>query len=38
MKMTLMNEKDLLVMKILHYFIIKQNYTPIIIKGVEDER
>lgn len=37
MKMTLMNEKDLLVMKILHYFIIKQNYTPIIIKGVEDE-
>lgn len=37
MKMTIMNEKDLLIMKLLHYFITKQNYSPIVIKGVEDE-
>lgn len=37
MKMTIMNDTDLLVMKLLHYFITKQNYSPIIIKGIEDE-
>ncbi len=37
MNMTIMNETDLTVMKLLHYFITKQNYSPIIIKGIEDE-
>lgn len=37
MKMTIINDKDLLIMKLLHYFITNQNYSPIIIKGVEDE-
>lgn len=37
MKMTIMDDKDLLIMKLLHYFIINQNYSPIVIKGVEDE-
>lgn len=37
MKMTIMNDKDLLIMKLLHYFIVNQNYSPIILKGVEDE-
>lgn len=31
------NNKDLLTMKLLHYFITKKNYTPIIIKGIENE-
>lgn len=37
MNMTIMNDKDLLIMKLLHYFIINQNYSPIVIKGVDDE-
>lgn len=37
MKMTIMNDKDLLIMKLIHYFIINQNYSPIVIKGVDDE-
>lgn len=37
MNLTIMNETDLTVMKLLHYFITKQNYSPIIIKGIEDE-
>lgn len=37
MKMTIMKDTDLLIMKMLHYFITKQNYSPIIIKGIEDE-
>lgn len=32
-----LDEKDVLVMKMLHYFIIKEDYNPIIIKGVQDE-
>lgn len=37
MNMTIMNETDLTIMKLLHYFITRQNYSPIIIKGIEDE-
>ena len=31
------NERDLITMKLLHYFITKKNYTPIIVQGVENE-
>ena len=31
------NERDLVSMKLLHYFITKKNYTPIIVQGVENE-
>ena len=31
------NQKDLFVMKIIHYFMTKKNYSPIIIKGIENE-
>lgn len=37
MDLTIMDNYDLLVMKIIHYFIVKENYSPIIIKGIEDE-
>ena len=30
-------EKDLLVMKLIHYFMIKKDYMPIIIRGIENE-
>ena len=30
-------EKDVLVMKLLHYFITEQGYNPIILRGVTDE-
>ena len=30
-------EKDVLVMKLLHYFITEKNYNPIILQGVENE-
>ncbi len=33
----LMNDKNILVMKLLHYFIIDKNYNPIILQGVENE-
>ena len=33
----LMNDKNVLVMKLLHYFIIDKNYNPIILQGVENE-
>ena len=33
----MIDEKELLSMKLIHYFIVKENYNPIIIKGVEDE-
>lgn len=32
-----MNKKDELVMKLVHYFITEENYTPIIVNGVKDE-
>ena len=34
---TQINERDLISMKLLHYFITKKNYTPIVIQGVENE-
>lgn len=33
----LMDNKNILVMKLLHYFIIDKNYNPIILQGVENE-
>ncbi len=33
----MIDEKELLSMKIIHYFIMNQNYNPIVIKGIEDE-
>ena len=33
----LMDDKNVLVMKLLHYFIIDKNYNPIILQGVENE-
>ncbi len=31
------NEKDMLVMKLIHYFMIKKDYVPIIIRGIDNE-
>lgn len=31
------NEKDLLVMKFLHYFITEKNYNPVVVHGVQNE-
>ncbi len=31
------NEKDLLVMKLIHYFMMNENYIPLIIHGIDDE-
>ena len=33
----LLDSKNMLVMKLLHYFIIDKNYNPIILKGAENE-
>ena len=33
----MIDEKEMLSMKIIHYFIINENYAPIVIKGVDDE-
>ena len=33
----MINERDLISMKLLHYFITKKNYNPIIVQGVENE-
>ena len=33
----LMDDKNIMVMKLLHYFIIDKNYNPIILQGVENE-
>ena len=32
-----LNRKDLIVMKLLHYFITVKNYSPILLQGAEDE-
>ena len=34
---TQVNDRDLISMKLLHYFITKKNYNPIIVQGVENE-
>lgn len=31
------NKKDLLIIKLIYYFLVKKNYIPIIIKGIDDE-
>lgn len=31
------NRKDLIVMKLLHYFITEKNYSPVILQGADDE-
>ena len=33
----LLDEKNMLVMKLLHYFITEKNYNPVILQGVENE-
>ena len=33
----ILNRKDMIVMKLLHYFITVKNYTPIILQGAKDE-
>lgn len=33
----LMDDKNVIVMKLLHYFIIEKNYNPIILQGIENE-
>ena len=33
----MIDEKEMLSMKIIHYFIINENYAPIVIKGIDDE-
>ncbi|MBP3635826.1 MAG: rhomboid family intramembrane serine protease [Bacilli bacterium] len=37
MEMTIIDDNELLVMKIIHYFIVNENYSPIVIKGITDE-
>lgn len=37
MKEETISRKDRITMKLLHYFITKKNYSPIILQGVEDE-
>lgn len=34
---TMISDRDLISMKLLHYFITKKNYNPIIVQGVENE-
>ena len=31
------NKKDEIVMKLIHYFVTKENYTPIVVTGAKDE-
>ena len=33
----LINRKDEIIMKLVHYFITEENYTPIVVNGVKDE-
>ena len=37
MKEILFKDKDILVMKLLHYFITEEGYNPIILRGIENE-
>ena len=37
MSTIIMNKKDELIMKLVHYFITEENYNPIIVNGVKDE-
>ena len=37
MSTVVMNKKDEVIMKLVHYFITEQNYNPIVVNGVKDE-
>lgn len=37
MNVSIINKNDELVMALIHYFITEENYTPIVVRGVEDE-
>ena len=37
MEDAIVNRKDMIVMKLLHYFITEKNYSPIILQGADDE-
>lgn len=37
MSTVVMNKKDEIIMRLVHYFITEQNYTPIVVNGVKDE-
>ena len=37
MSTVVMNKKDEIIMKLVHYFVTEENYTPIVVNGVKDE-
>ena len=37
MNINISDEKDMLVMKLIHYFVTIRNYSPIVIRGVDNE-
>lgn len=37
MNTVVINKKDEIIMRLVHYFITEENYTPIVVKGVKDE-
>ena len=37
MSTMMMNKKDELIMRLVHYFITEEDYSPIIVNGVKDE-
>ena len=37
MSTVVMNKRDELIMKLVHYFITEENYNPIVVNGVKDE-
>lgn len=37
MSTVVMTNKDEIIMKLVHYFVTEENYTPIVVNGVKDE-
>ena len=37
MSTVVMNKKDEMIMRLVHYFVTEKNYTPIVVNGVKDE-
>ncbi len=37
MSTVIMNKKDEIIMRLVHYFVTEKNYTPIVVNGVKDE-
>ena len=37
MSTIIMNKKDEIIMRLVHYFVTEKNYTPIVVNGVKDE-